>query len=57
MSTTDAVKKPMNRTATANERLFKELNGWHPELIKTEVRMRGTNLTQLGLEHGLHRTT
>ena len=58
MSTTDAVKKPMNRTTAAqNERLFKELNGWHPELIKAEVRMRGTNLTQLGLEHGLHRTT
>lgn len=58
MSAIDTTKKPMNHTTAAqNAQLFKELNGWHPELIKAEVRMRGTNLTQLGLDHGLHRTT
>ncbi len=49
--------KPMNRTTAAqNAQLFAELNGWHPELIKAEVRMRGTNLTKLAIENGMHRT-
>lgn len=43
MSATDTTKKPMNRTTAAqNAQLFEELSGWHPELIKAEVRMRGT---------------
>lgn len=56
--TMDTTKKPMNRTTAAqNAQLFAQVGGWHPELIKAQVRMRGTNLTQLGLAHGLHRTT
>lgn len=57
MSATDTTKKPMNRTTAAqNAQLFEELSGWHPELIKAEVRMRGTNLTQLAIDKGMHRT-
>ena len=49
--------KPMNHTTAAqNAQLFAEVGGWHPELIKAEVRMRGTNLTQLAIDKGMHRT-
>ena len=49
--------KPTNKTtAIQNAQLFAELNGWHPELIKAQVRMRGTTLTQLAVDKGMHRT-
>ncbi len=30
-----------------------EDGGWHPEVIKTAIRVRGTTLSKLALDHGL----